>query len=519
MDEAGYDVVGAKPTKKSKPVKPDKPPRDGAVALLTRASSAEHLFEPAKFDRDGGACVSKSTDNSPHVLRRSPVPPEAMGGLPLPPPPPPDANEDLGEAEVGEQDHLYAQVTNSNKMKRKKKMMAENEQDQDGKTSADSAKDGDGDGNGSKRGSLTDSKQEPELDVEKEVGLPSEEIEHESSGANLYAVVSNVSKKKKRLKSASLDSGAPPTDEVKGDGSTPSPPVRAKSAKCIPPKPMPFTSRPGNITPTSPGVDSGVSVSSPGGGQGTDRAKSPIRQAPPIPKMAAAKVPPQCPLPPVPGLSPDDSAPVSVTRRGSMSSRPPAFPPPPPPPSAHTDTPTGDDEDHAYAVVEQIKKPRRSKKHAQPTTAADKMVHMDNVLRSGSGTNPPARAPHLYSTVVEAEPGVPSTNGLVTRSESITPKSHPYETVPLPGASKGGGAAAAKGGGGTGAKGGGSGKKKEKMRQHPALPPRHTPPPPPPPSSSQVVPSELDCEGGGDHQFLFSSHYASNLIKVSIPVQ
>lgn len=485
-------------------MKPEKPPRDGGVALLPQASSAEHLFEPAaKFDRARGACVSKSTDNSPHVLCRSPVRPEAVGGAekgadnPLPPPPPPpDASEHL---EGGGQDHLYAQVTKSNK-KRRKKTKIENEPDRDSKTSADSARDGDE--NGSKRGSLIDSKQEPELNVEKEVGLPSDD---ESSGANLYAVVSNVSKK--RLKSASLDSA---TDEVKsGGGSTPSLPVRAKSAKFVPPKPMPFTPQPGNTTPTSPGVDSGVSVSTPGGGQGADRARSPIRQAPSIPKMAAAKVaPPLTPVPP-----PADSASVSLTHRASMSSKPPAFPPPPPPPSTHTDFPAGEDEDHTYAVVEQtFKKPRKNKKPPQPTTTTttttDKMVHIDSVLRHGTG---PGRAPHLYSTVVEAEP--PS-KGLVTRSESITPRSHGYETVDL-----------------AAPKRGGSGRKKERMRQHPTLPPRHTPPPPPPPpspSSSQVVPSEPDSggnqlgdrEGGGNHQFLFSSHYASNLIKVSvIPVQ
>lgn len=489
-DEAGYDVI--KPTKKRRK---SKHALKGASVMGVRSSSAENLCEAMEFDKleDRG---SISTNNSPQIFRRSPDRGVERGVAAVETPPNPEEVVDC-------QDHLYAQVVRKKKSKKHKKEPdgEEMREAEKGVAGPEAAKDGGGrdevdiDGKG----------EEPEV-----AGIPSEAIQHENAGSHLYAVCINTKKGKKAAKSASLDLGnettptTMPTNneiEIRSAGteeakmkvngldlcppSLPVKPPRDGKAAPLPARPLPFSVRTGNTAPTSPGVDSGVSISSQGsnGGQGPERVRSPVRQAPPIPKSSKISTAPS-PSSQMSVPSPGDTR----ARVTSISSKPPAFPPPPPP--AATTPPPGEGvEDPAYAVVDQSFSRRKSRKQSDPSPTVppmEKLVHVNSV--SVSGTIP--RASHTYTAVDQ------KSNGLISRTEALPVKSRA-------------------GSAGDGRRKGSE--KGEKMRSHPSLPPRHTPPPPPPPpSSSQTIGSEHHIPGGqGAPQFLFSSNYASTLIKVS----
>lgn len=497
MDEAGYEVIKTK--KKQKPKKPPK----GASAMGERSSSADHLYDSMDFaDRLDGR-GSKSTNNSPQIPRRSPDR-RAERGVAAAEEAPPIPNEG-----VDVQDHLYAQVV-KNKKKRKK-VAAGGELPAGEKVSMvvsnatnDKEEGGSSRESGQDLGASAEGKEEePEV-----IGIPSGDIEHESSGSHLYAVINTKkSKKAARLANPNPDKETTPiniestptgVEEVSDvsslDFCTPTsvpvpvrPPPRGGKV-ALPPKPAPFSGRAGITPPTSPGVDSGVSISSQGsGGPGPERARSPVRQAPPIPKSTKVSVN-------LPSFQRSLSPPCEARPRiSSISSRPPDFPPPPPPPTPTTPPPTDGTEDPAYAVVDQcLNKRKNRRKHSDSALSApptDKLVLVESVARP---SNAMPRLPHTYTSVVKNGEG----NGLISRTETIPVKTHPYATA-------------------NGRRGGSRKHKGEKMKTHPSLPPKHTPPPPPPPSSSQTLGSEGRTNPGGPPQFLFRSDYSSTLIKVS----
>ena len=551
MDEAGYEVIKP-PRKKQKPKKPQK----GPSAMGARSSSAEHLFDPtaevSRFDVRG----SRTANNSPQIRRKSPE----AGGAAAAEEAPPTPNEG-----VDSQNHMYAQVVKNKNKKKKQKTAATGEEsptkpaDEKEALANSDAKNGEEEAGGSKRGSGQDvgvmstaevKGEEPEV-----VGIPSGDIEHENAGSHLYAVVSTKKSKKSLVKSASLehDKVATPTtneagtaqvpeEDVKNDvngldlptltsAPVPEPPRSGKPATLSkpPPKPVPFSSRAGYTSPTSPGVDSGVSISSQGS-TGPERARSPVRQAPPVPrsaKVSAALRTPQNTLSPStekiprrpslncrppntlspsaekiprrPSLNcrpPNTLSPSAekIPRRPSLNSRPPNFPPPPPPtPTSPPLDPPEDDEieDPTYAVIDN-KRPKNRKhsvESALTVPPSEKLVRVNSV---GKPSNTLPRVPHTYTTVESRENG----NGLISRTEAVPVRSHQYSTAHnrRAGSRKGN-------------------KGSQKLRSHPSLPPRHTPPPPPPPSSSsQDVGSSEDR---ANSEFLFSSNYASTLIKVS----
>jgi hypothetical protein len=475
MDEAGYEVI--KPTKRKH--KPPKKPPKGALAM-GRSSSAEHLCDPESNIVDVQA--SKSTNNSPLVRRHSPVNAREDGGVKEDkgaqgadrgaeePSPVPNEGGDI-------QDHMYAQVVKKRK-KPKKAASLEKPAGEEGVGGSDAREEGE---SSSGRGSGQDlGEEKAEQNV---AGIPSEDIQHENAGSDLYAVVNTKKDKKGKAK----NSEAAPTSSIvdaldvdKVDSATPQsgnvPPVK-------PPKPIPFSSRTGTTPPTSPGVDSGVSISSQGStGVAMDRARSPVRPAPPVPRGAKV-APSQDSLPPPGSMR---------TRVASINSRPPAFPPPPPPtPTSPPPNPPvdPDEADSTYAVVDQ-NFTKRSKNRKQSST--DQLVRVES---STKPSNTVPRVPHTYTTVENSGVG----NGLISRVEAVPVKTHSY--APVNGRRRS--------------------TKKQKLRSHPSLPPRHTPPPPPPPttSSTQAAPgSEVRTNPGGTPEFLFSSNYASTLIKVSKPI-
>lgn len=634
MDEAGYDVIGSRPAKKPPPkFKQQRQQRQltfpsdnssssggskqptGSPSKMARSHSAEHLYEPTDFSGGKGKGRlrgSSTTQNSPASTPRTPRvshPPTALaaaaaamegvesGGV-----------ADLeGSIEEAEQNHVYAQVVKKASKKRKqdqaKEAMASGgdgkdqslllspegtppplplrsedsvevggeEESEKREEEEEKGEEGEGEGEESKK------KEEGEGEVQ--------EVEHVCEGDHMYAMVSNVSRKKP--KSSSLERGkVPPSSgpaatsavaqlgveglpqqqqqeegkkEANGVGPAPSTsprpsPRMKRKGRPVPPKPakpVPFTGK----VPPSPGAGPD------GGGEGGGvaslpevRAKSPVRHAPPPPASRPSKPAPRpsnhptvtTPTTPPSGTAPaptHSDASLSVNTRtsrvGSISSRPPAFPPPPPPPASPSPEPSDEMGDHAYAVVSQsmnraskLKRQMEASASKQPAKQApppskEKMVPVDDAQTTGNWTS---RAPHTYVAVEEGEePG----EGPIERTVSIPMKSHGYSTVgPNSVASRQRGGAAAGGGGG------GSRKDKDTMRSRPSLPRRQTPPPPPPVSSVAAPPtvggaqerrgSGQDRRGSGQDRrgsdvaaggFLFSQDYASNLIQVSYEMQ
>lgn len=528
MDEAGYDVIGSRSAKK-KPKNKKSPKKDSG---LIRSSSAEHLYDMADFSLAAASVAlqsSRSTDNSPQVMRRSPdpvpAPAERRGsgaeGRGAAGDNPDDFPADL------EQDHMYAQVVKKSKKKasqEKEKVLAKKEvKTRERSESGNETKGNPGNGI-EMTASMENGREQVSLDTDRKWEVQEGE-EPGAEATHTYAIVNNTSKKLKNKKARSVDQGgggAMATENSlvgglrRGEGfdddvggirrsntsPNPTPPlVRSRVA----PMPMRATSPVAAYSKNS-SLSAGRPISTPspdtaelpGVVQRSDRARSPARHAPPPPKGPRGVAPPLTSLPKNDTPSADLASPQTAPTKTGVTSRPPAFPPPPPPLSPSPDPPGGDDddtEDHAYAVVDQSQNARLRRKNKQaetklaPRQVTSELVHIDSVSRPG-GVVP--RAPHTYSTVEDAsEEG---TGGTV----SVPIKSHPYDAVVFPKK--------------------GSKKQAERLRKHPSLPPKQAPPPPPP-AAPPVPPylggNENFVGGGNGPQFLFSQDYASTLIKVS----
>ena len=485
IDEAGYDVIGARPLKKpkSKPSPHKKP---------TRSQSAEHLYEPAEFSGKGKDVVASGPT----------VPGPAVGAA--------EGSEvkPAVDIEEAEQNHVYALVMKKDKRKKQKK-----DADEDDKKMDDEASEATPPPLPVRIETPEDEKEEEvqkeEVEEQKEATEKEPEVQSGDNDPNLhmYAMVSKVSKKKK---AASVEEGqqeeAKKEKEVIGierQHSDPSPRSSPASKPRVPkpagPKPPPVKPTPFAGKASSPGRGApeagfaGAWQGASGEKNRAEKARSPVRHAPPPPATKAARAS----LTPVSSTLP--SSDMRTSRAASISSRPPAFPPPPPPPTStpSPEPPEDDLGDHAYAVVDQSRNRAARLKQQANLKDADKMVHIDSVSKPGNRTS---RAPHPYFTVAGGDEG--EGQGTV----SVPMKSHEYSTA---GTGARGAAVDAK------QKGGGG------MKKHPSLPPRKSPPPPPPPSSSAAAPSqesrgEEDVDSGTRADgFLFSDRYAQNLIKVS----
>ena len=287
---------------------------------------------------------------------------------------------------------------------------------------------------------------------------------------------------------ATADNEEPKKASEKEEGVRPSEitasePIKDKSTP--PPKPRrSFRTKKESLLDSSPSAAPTEAVS------GT----SPVLTATTLPRMARSKRSParQAPPPP-PGRKSQPTAkpPPPPPPSDPASSGPPAFPPPPPP-ASKSPSPAPQEEEHMYAIVNV----RRSKpKVVDANALIDMWLAEDAVSEDKSDDS---------TTTTTAVPKNPTKKNSVTTSSTSKANSLPRGMSLRSSLTK-----------------------DNKMKKNPSLPPRHTPPPPPPPAGEDTgaVPKN-DVGGAGgrktsgvvehnaSHQFLFSSHYASNLIKV-----
>lgn len=236
--------------------------------------------------------------------------------------------------------------------------------------------------------------------------------------------------------------------------------------------------------------------------------KSPARQAPP-PPPGRAKSPPPAPPSQAPPSIPAPHPPSDPPPGAGTVSGPPSFPPPPPPLESKSPSPVPlETEDHTYAVVNiKTTKPKKVDANALidmwlAEDAAKGCKADEEAIKKGPSETTATRTSTKKKTSVSN--GKANNNSASSSSPSTNQKS-----VSLPR--------------GINLR---SSFNKDKMKKNPSLPPRHTPPPPPPPSgavapplSSSSAPKDAtvvrrSSAGNGNHTFLFSSDYASTLIKV-----
>ncbi len=505
---------------------------------MHRSSSAEHLYEAANFN--GKAKPSKSTNNSPRIPRKGDER-RAMERKVLENPP------ELDDLPEGMDDsHLYAHVVKPDAAKRTEDRNKEEEVGEEANKEVKDSQPGDNVDLSREALGLVVTCHDEGSDDDVKYAIASSEIEHTTSGDHTYAVVQITSRKKKKKK-ASLNSedgggGEGGGGDVEGqsvdDGLTtpcdhaslptplhklPPPPKPASRLKPV--KPVPFSPK-GTTPPVTIGEKKEIVPLN------EEQVKSPPSQdkSPPSqdksPSSQVKSPPSQVKSPP----SQDKSLPSSPSRELnpafppqtndlakskmlSLSSKPPSFPPPPPPSVSPPPPPVSPplslcEDENAYAVV--LPTTKRSKLKAKARNAApppppppsDRMVHIDSVAKPVEGVV--SRPPHSYASVDTSNPGT-----LVQGTESIPMKNHKYSSLHSE-----------------------NKKPKNQMRKYRTLPARGTPPPPPPTTATPTPTTQDDSayatiqvgenssrgqsSDSGAPQFLFSSNYASNLIRVSI---
>ena len=537
------------------PSKKQKSKKTSKSSTIPRSASAEHLYETADFNSNNvaasrGAC---STDNSPQVGRRSQDGGESkeqeVKVLDRPPEP-----EELPEGVS--MDHLYAQVVKTKPGKKQKKNVPDSKKDESALSDnipvegVSGGADADGEGSDAKgdnkkfRNSTHEAQglvvtcHDREGSAEREVNaLPSGDIEHTAvtENGNVYALVSNVAKKKKRKKKfveekesepAAVEEGESVANdkevevkaddsEVNADGddgnkdknssenspsssSPSSPPVKPKhsppqrkssSVRQPPNKPPAFISR-GDSSPASlrkvsvdllpkESTSTSTTTTATTTTTTTTQVRSPVRRAPPPPSSKPPKsTSPPPTLPPPPPETPPPPPPPTET--------------PPPPPQS---TPISDD-----LLLNPVARSRMASLSSRPPdfpppppppSAAAITGEEDPTYAVVEKVPPRKNKGKQKKEQKSASFDAPALADIASKPVSSRPP-HTYKSVDEKITSNG--RILVEGKTFVPVKSHGyttvptrraqSMKQKEKMRKYPTLPQRHTPPPPPPPPPS-----------------------------------